>query len=298
MKIAFWLEPLNTYLIGLMERAKLPHAIWIAGTSGWGQDLFLSELATQLLDTTGDGRQIAHPDLRWIEPEDGVIKVDTIRRLNQFLLQTPQLGQVKVAVINRADRMNINASNALLKILEEPPNGSFVILNSQRQQGLPPTIISRCQKYNVLPVGTGDLRSWLISEGVEDNEVDMFMIEYGHAPYDVLAAKESGRMPLWDILKADVMSSHTISEVAEEIKQEDLLDVLTRWARYAHNLVKYASVSEAVRFYDMLIEVIRMADTNTGLNKQIQLEKLLSEWRKLTIDKAVFRKFKSVVTPR
>ena len=83
-------------------------------------------------------------------------------------------------------------------------------------------------------------------------------------------------------------SSHTISEVAEEIKQEDLLDILTRWARYTHNLVKFSSVNEGVRFYDMLIEVIRMANTNTGLNKQIQLEKLLSEWRKLKIDNVVF----------
>ena len=268
----------------LMDESRLPHALWISGTSGWGQDLFVSELSTKLVGENGDGRQIAHPDLRWIEPDEGIIKVEPIRQLNQFLLQTAQSGETKVAVINHADRMNKNASNALLKILEEPPNGSFMILNSQVPKGLSSTVVSRCQKYNIQPLEIGDLTNWLMERGLGADEVKMYIIEYGEAPFDILVAKESDREPLWELLKPDVHMTHTISEVAEKMKHEDLVELLSRWIRYTHYLIKFGSNFKGLDFYDRLIEVKRMAVTNTGLNKQMQLEMLLTEWRKIKID--------------
>ena len=267
-----------------MDESRLPHALWISGTSGWGQDLFVSELSTKLVGENGDGRQIAHPDLRWIEPDEGIIKVEPIRQLNQFLLQTAQSGETKVAVINHADRMNKNASNALLKILEEPPNGSFMILNSQVPKGLSSTVVSRCQKYNIQPLEIGDLTNWLMERGLGADEVKMYIIEYGEAPFDILVAKESDREPLWELLKPDVHMTHTISEVAEKMKHEDLVELLSRWIRYTHYLIKFGSDFKGLDFYDRLIEVKRMAVTNTGLNKQMQLEMLLTEWRKIKID--------------
>jgi len=267
-----------------MDESRLPHALWISGTSGWGQDLFVSELSTKLVGENGDGRQIAHPDLRWIEPDEGIIKVEPIRQLNQFLLQTAQSGETKVAVINHADRMNKNASNALLKILEEPPNGSFMILNSQVPKGLSSTVVSRCQKYNIQPLEIGDLTNWLMERGLGADEVKMYIIEYGEAPFDILVAKESDREPLWELLKPDMHMTHTISEVAEKMKHEDLVELLSRWIRYTHYLIKFGSNFKGLDFYDRLIEVKRMAVTNTGLNKQMQLEMLLTEWRKIKID--------------
>ena len=84
MNIPYWMDSLNTHLMRLMEESRLPHALWISGNSGWGQDLFVSELSAKLVGEKGDGRQIAHPDLRWIEPDEGIIKVEPIRQLNQF----------------------------------------------------------------------------------------------------------------------------------------------------------------------------------------------------------------------
>ena len=284
MNIPYWLESLNAHLTRLMDESRLPHALWISGTSGWGQDLFVSELSTKLVGEIGDGRQIAHPDLRWIEPDEGIIKVEPIRQLNQFLLQTAQSGETKVAVINHADRMNKNASNALLKILEEPPNGSFMILNSQVPKGLSSTVVSRCQKYNIQPLEIGDLTNWLMERGLGADEVKMYFIEYGEAPFDILVAKESDREPLWELLKPDMHMTHTISELAEKMKHEDLVELLSRWIRYTHYLIKFGSNFKGLDFYDRLIEVKRMAVTNTGLNKQMQLEMLLTEWRKIKID--------------
>ena len=284
MNIPYWLESLNAHLTRLMDESRLPHALWISGTSGWGQDLFVSELSTKLVGENGDGRQIAHPDLRWIEPDEGIIKVEPIRQLNQFLLQTAQSGETKVAVINHADRMNKNASNALLKILEEPPNGSFMILNSQVPKGLSSTVVSRCQKYNIQPLEIGDLTNWLMERGLGADEVKMYIIEYGEAPFDILVAKESDREPLWELLKPDMHMTHTISELAEKMKHEDLVELLSRWIRYTHYLIKFGSDFKGLDFYDRLIEVKRMAVTNTGLNKQMQLEMLLTEWRKIKID--------------
>ena len=73
--------------------------------------------------------------------------------------------------------------------------------------------------------------------------------------------------------------------MAEALKQEELPDVLGRWSRYLHRLVMDGRAhGSSSAFYDTLIEVRRMALVNTGLNKQMQLERLLLAWRELDLD--------------
>ena len=104
----------------------------------------------------------SHSDLRWIQPEDSLqIKIDQIRQLVGWANQTARQGGIKVAVIEPAERMNLNAANALLKILEEPAADTFFILVSAIPAGLLATIRSRCQQISVLRPGQDQALAWL-----------------------------------------------------------------------------------------------------------------------------------------
>lgn len=90
-----------------------------------------------------------HPDIHWIRPEHpgGTIKIDQIRELQNAAYLTPKRADNKVIVINPSDKLNHASSNALLKILEEPPAQSIFILIAEQLSTLLPTILSRCFIY-------------------------------------------------------------------------------------------------------------------------------------------------------
>lgn len=92
-----------------------------------------------------------HPDLILLAPEkqNGVIKIDQIRDLQQSIYTQAQLGTGKGIIINPAEKMNGAAANALLKILEEPPQNTYFVLIAEQISTILPTIISRCQKWCV-----------------------------------------------------------------------------------------------------------------------------------------------------
>jgi DNA polymerase-3 subunit delta' len=81
-----------------------------------------------------------------------VVSVDEIRRLGGFFGLTSTGGGWRVAIVDSADDMNDNAANALLKVLEEPPARSLLILISQAPGRLLPTIRSRCQRLDLKPL--------------------------------------------------------------------------------------------------------------------------------------------------
>lgn len=94
-------------------------------------------------------QQDAHPDVHFIKPEDGSsgIKIEAIRDLCNHFHARPQQGLCRFVVIEKADKMTISAANALLKMLEEPPEDLFFILIAEQTETLPATILSRCQRY-------------------------------------------------------------------------------------------------------------------------------------------------------
>ena len=154
-----------------LERNTLPHANLFYGLSINHQQSYLQDVcrillchckkpsnglccqSCQLLAIQG------HPDLTEIQPEKKTspIKIEAIRDLNQFIYLSPQLGGRRVIVIHHAERMNTAASNALLKLLEEPPQEVYFILQADHLSTLLPTLLSRCQIWNVATEGTARL---------------------------------------------------------------------------------------------------------------------------------------------
>lgn len=282
-----WLEEPIATVARLGER--LPHALLIQGPGGWGEERVANAIALDLMGLAPEGtaREIAHPDLRWIAPDGGIIRIDVIRALIDFLMQTPQVAGRKIAVVEEADRMNVFAANALLKSLEEPPPESFIALATGAPERLPATIRSRCQRIVVRPGSSEDVLAWLVESGVEGDLAGAFMIEYGNAPYAILAAAEAGQQPLWPVLAQAVRSSAGTNDVAQVNREEPLSDVVERWLRVVHRLVRewpLANAKLGLDFAAELLEVRQAALLNTGLNRSMQLQRLALLWARLWRD--------------
>jgi len=177
-------QNIEKQILDLYHNGQMPHAVIFSGPRGIGKSTFAFRTARFLLkhglkDSNQGGlfgdalpteplttldvakddpvfSKIAaggHPDLitieRAIDPRKGTIKealdVDTARKVTPFLRMTPSEGGWRVVIIDDADTMNRNAQNALLKILEEPPKNTLLILIAHRIGAMIPTIRSRCR---------------------------------------------------------------------------------------------------------------------------------------------------------
>lgn len=158
--------PGNTALKASLRTAldrRFPQAVLLSGPDGSGKTDFAQTIAAALLCTGASPRPCGtcaschkvahgtHPDLIVVDEGDGEIKVETARNIRDEAAILPNDGDRKVFIIHNADRMNLSAQNALLKVLEEPPRYVFFILVSSQPGVLLQTIRSRCTIYQLEP---------------------------------------------------------------------------------------------------------------------------------------------------
>ncbi|MBF0099696.1 MAG: hypothetical protein HQK77_02200 [Desulfobacterales bacterium] len=93
-----------------------------------------------------------HPDIISIHPEGTSIKIEQIRGVTETISRRPYSAKMRVVVINDCETMNVHASNALLKILEEPPDHTIFILITTQVNTLLPTVLSRCLHMAFMPI--------------------------------------------------------------------------------------------------------------------------------------------------
>ncbi|MDE0299371.1 MAG: DNA polymerase III subunit delta' [Candidatus Poribacteria bacterium] len=102
-----------------------------------------------------------HPDTQIVHPSGAWIKIDQIRELQTRIVYRPLEGVRKIVILKEAERMNLEAANALLKTLEEPPAESVLILLTTNLDALLPTIRSRCQIIKFIPLTQTELGRYL-----------------------------------------------------------------------------------------------------------------------------------------
>lgn len=171
-------------LLNAWRSGRMHHAWILSGPSGIGKATLAYHMARLILQhDLADGlptatyalspdspvsKQIAalsHPNLfvlrRIWDQKSGrfstIIPVDEVRRLKHFTTMTGQAGRWRVVIIDRADELNISSANALLKILEEPPDFCLYFLITESLGRLPITIRSRCRKLLLNPLSLEDL---------------------------------------------------------------------------------------------------------------------------------------------
>lgn len=163
--------PAEQAFLDALSRGRLHHAWLLCGVEGSGKASFAYRAARRLLGGAADptrgplgvaphdpvARLIsaqAHPDLLVLERavEGGKVKktisVDQARDLPEFFAKSPSQARYRVAIVDAADDLNINAANALLKILEEPPENGVLFLVTHAPGRLLATIRSRCRRLN------------------------------------------------------------------------------------------------------------------------------------------------------
>jgi DNA polymerase-3 subunit delta' len=159
-------------LLKTLERGKIPSSYLFAGESGIGKKLTATNLAKALnclavqehhhqtipydcCDACASCKKIdsnTHPDFRLIAPENGQIRIEEIREIDEVLSLKAFEGRYKIIMVDDAETMNQFAANAFLKILEEPPGDSLILLVSSNPDRLPDTIRSRCSRINFMPL--------------------------------------------------------------------------------------------------------------------------------------------------
>ncbi|KFI07669.1 DNA polymerase III subunit delta' [Massilia sp. BSC265] len=118
------------------------------------------------------------------------IKIEQIRALADFMNISTHRQGLRVVVLYPAESLNMPASNALLKTLEEPPPGTVFLLASNSLDRLLPTILSRCRKFALSMPAHDEALAWLKEQGVQD--ADSWLREQGGAPLAALLQAEAG----------------------------------------------------------------------------------------------------------
>ena len=196
-----------------MKHNRLSHAYLVTGPPGSGKGHFIRECARFLLcmepEMSGPVPQACHscsschkfqrevhPDFLNLEPEGRFIKIDQVRSMQRTISFAPLEARRRICAIVSADRLNIDASNALLKALEEPPEDTHLLLACTSPSRLLPTIVSRCQ---ILPLRNRSSRTDFekkFTETVPEEAVPFLKYVSGDSPE---FAEELARAGLLDI---------------------------------------------------------------------------------------------------
>ena len=160
----------------------LSHAYIFTGQDGVGKALFAKEFAKALNCKSNERdacnsclnciriEKESHPDISWTDREEKAkfIKIEDIRNLQNSVRMSPLESDYKIYIIKEADRMNEEASNCLLKTLEEPSPNTIIILIANAITSVKETIRSRCQIIRFHPIPTHVIANQLMSKSDAD----------------------------------------------------------------------------------------------------------------------------------
>lgn len=261
-----WVRPILERLP--RSPSAMPHAMLLAGQAGLGKRTTALYLAHAILCETvrpnldACGQCVAcklidagtHPDLRFVEigqedaedaavTQDDVqpaqkkpsrqISVDRIRILNEFVANTAYRGHAKVILISPAEAMHPSASNALLKMLEEPSPGTHFLLVSHLADRLLPTIRSRCFQVGFSVPSAAESMCWLGEQGL--GRAPLALAQSSYAP---LAARERDsdatfweqRKALLDLFAEPDFDPLAAAERAEGLDGPVVARLMLQWA--------------------------------------------------------------------
>jgi DNA polymerase-3 subunit delta' len=181
-----------------LSTGRVPHAYLFWGPDGVGKEGVARETAKVLFcdDSAAPGRGEAcgkcaacrkvesdsHPDLHLLAAEAASITVGDVRSLKETLSYRAFERGRRVAIIRDAFRMTREASNALLKTLEEPSAGTHIFLLTQHRNQILPTLVSRCQPLRFDPVPEAQVRRLLEARGVEPAAAEVMAVIAGGCP--------------------------------------------------------------------------------------------------------------------
>lgn len=177
----------------MVESGRIPHSFLIYGEKGLGKKTLAEYLAMLLLcDKNGEkpcgechsctiAKNKSHPDI--IYPEQSgklnTYTVETCRHICADAFVAPNNGDKKVYIFADSDNIQLSAQNALLKIVEEPPEPVYFIFTAESKDAFLPTILSRVTSIGVSPVSEDECRAALAMRNFDDSSIKSAVEAFG-----------------------------------------------------------------------------------------------------------------------
>ncbi len=320
-KLFEWHEEAYARLLQAHAQGRMPHALLLTGPPGVGKAAFAQRLSHALLcenlSPEGEACQQCrqclllkannHPDYRWVTPEEGKkqISIDAIRHLVAGNTLSVNTNSYRIFILNPAEAMGIGAANALLKTLEEPIDGTLMVLISARTDLLPVTIRSRCQLVKLPLPNQSQGIEWIQNNvSASASEIEQALRLAQGAPLRAVDLINEGELAHHNQLLNDFIAigqgKSAVVQVAESwLKDKDLAQLSNHIASWLSTLVRQKSCTSSVedafpllqslseqvdlklvyRLLDKLHELERMSANN--LNPQLALESILLDWSRL-----------------
>lgn len=182
-------DTIKEHLKKAIESNHVSHAYILTGETGMGRKSLANAFAMTLLCEKGKSepcmechacKQVMssnHPDLIFVGHEKpGSIGVDDIReQINDTIMIRPYSSYYKIYIVDEAEKMTVQAQNALLKTIEEPPAYAIIMLLTTNQEAFLPTILSRCVQLKLKPLKDSVVKSYLMgSLGIKESRADIY----------------------------------------------------------------------------------------------------------------------------
>lgn len=250
-------EQIKEHFRSALTSRKISHAYIINGEKSAGKE-FIAKIFAQTLQCEKGGEEPCmechsckqamsdnQPDIiRITHEKPNTISVDDIRaQINNDVAIKPYSSPYKVYIMNEAEKMTVQAQNAILKTLEEPPEYAVILLLTTNVNSLLPTILSRCVVLNMKPVADDLVRKFLMEElQIPDYKAEVCV---AFARGNVGRAKALASSEEFDNVKAEALSllkyiqDMELYEIIAAIKKindyklevNDYLDIMAIWYR-------------------------------------------------------------------
>ncbi|MCR5666731.1 MAG: DNA polymerase III subunit delta [Eubacterium sp.] len=234
-------EKIIEHMKKVAKAKKVSHAYILNGEDRSGK-MMLAEAFAQTLQCEQGGEEpcmqchsckqaISHnqPDIIYVEHEKpNTITVEDIRvQINNDVAVRPYSSRYKIYIVDEAEKMNVQAQNALLKTIEEPPEYIIILLLTTNAELFLPTILSRCVTLNLHPVSEQLIKTYLMENcEIPDYQADVCV---AFAQGNVGKAIDLARSTEFNELKSQVIS---VLKNIEQMQEFELLDAIKRIREY------------------------------------------------------------------
>ena len=190
-------QALKESLQAALRAGRLSHSILLCGEAGCGAGFAARCLAADYLypeggaqaDAVLEGRAAECIEVRG-EGASGEIRIDAVRQVRRKVFETALSANGRAVIFYGAQKMNASSANALLKVLEEPPEGVLFVLTATSAAAVLPTIHSRCAIYPIAPVTRQECVSWLQENCPDCKDPELLAAVYdGHIGRAAAAAQ-------------------------------------------------------------------------------------------------------------